>query len=152
MKKLADTRKFPRCPECGAEVRLMGGKGRTREYLRGVRLPIPDDYAIPTCTKCRETSMSIEVSEPLDRLLAEELRGMLRRYVETIREKHAVTQQEMEDALGVTRSYLSHLLGGRNEPSPTLVKMLRLLADVPGAFENASGRNAPKRNRVAATG
>jgi len=52
----------------------MGGKGRTRQYLRGVHLRIPDDYGIPTCTKCGEESMNIEVSEPLDKMLGESLR------------------------------------------------------------------------------
>lgn len=140
MAKNPTTEKFPRCPECGGEVRLLARKGRTREYLRGVRLPIPDDFGIPTCMKCGEESMNVEVSEPLDKLLGEHLCSKLRAQVGTLRGRHGVTQQQIEDALGVTRSYLSHLLAGRNEPSPTLVKMLALFVDVPGAFEHAWGR------------
>jgi transcriptional regulator with XRE-family HTH domain len=144
--KPLDPKRFPRCPECGGEVRLLAREGRTREYLRGVSLAVPSDYEIPTCTSCGEELMNVEVSGPLDTLLAEGLKGMLRGYVDAIRMRHTVTQQEIEDALGITRSYLSHVLAGRNEPSPTLVKMLRLLAEVPGAFENAAGRKRVKKN------
>jgi transcriptional regulator with XRE-family HTH domain len=84
--------------------------------------------------------MNVEVSEPLDKMLGVSLRAGLRSQVEKLRKRHGVTQQQIEDALGVTRSYLSHLLAGRNEPSPTLVKMLALFVDVPGAFEHALGR------------
>lgn len=69
----ANDGKFPRCPECGGEVLLLGGKGRTREYLRDVHLPIPDDYEIPTCVRCGEELMNIEVSEPLDKILSQML-------------------------------------------------------------------------------
>lgn len=88
MAKNPTTEKFPRCPECGGEVRLLARKGRTREYLRGVRLPIPDDFGIPTCTKCGEESMNVEVSEPLDKLLGEHLRSKLRAQVDALRARH----------------------------------------------------------------
>lgn len=60
---------FPRCPDCGSEVRLIAKKGRTRELWRGAHLPIPSDFKIPTCTVCGEMMMVPEVSEPLDRIL-----------------------------------------------------------------------------------
>jgi hypothetical protein len=47
----------------------LGGHGRTRQLERGVHLPIPDDFGIPTCTRCGEESMSLDVSEKLDALL-----------------------------------------------------------------------------------
>jgi hypothetical protein len=68
---------FPRCPECGGEVRLLGGTDRWRQVLRGVKVAIPDDYGIPTCTGCGEESMNIEVSEPLDRILLEKIRSVV---------------------------------------------------------------------------
>jgi hypothetical protein len=61
--------KLPRCSECGGPVKLTARIGRTREYRRGVALPIPDDFEIPTCTRCGEEFMIPEVSEPLDALL-----------------------------------------------------------------------------------
>lgn len=142
--------KFPRCPECGGEVQLKARAGRTREYLKGVRLPIPAGFGIPTCTKCGEESMSLDVSEKLDAQLSQVLTERLQKYVETIRRNHSVTQAEIEDALRVTRSYLSHVLSGRKPPSGTLVGMLSLFAEVPGAFEHAIGRPVlAASNRVA---
>jgi len=61
--------KFPRCGECGGQVELQAKSGRTREFVPGVHLPIPDDFEIPTCVKCEETYMSPEVSGPLDSIL-----------------------------------------------------------------------------------
>ena len=61
--------KLPRCSECGGAVKLIARSGRTREYRRGVALPIPDDFEIPTCTRCGEEFMTPEISEPLDLLL-----------------------------------------------------------------------------------
>lgn len=58
-----------RCVECGGDVEMVAKSGRTREMLRGVHVPIPDDFKIPTCTRCGEEFMSLDVSEPLDALL-----------------------------------------------------------------------------------
>jgi transcriptional regulator with XRE-family HTH domain len=127
---------YPRCPECGSEVLLMKKEGRTREYLRGVHLFIPDDYEIPACTACGEESMNIEVSEPLDKILGENLRHILLSYVEKLRER-GFSRLEIGDALGVTRQHFSRVLSGEKEPNSLLVKMLSLFINVPGAFERA---------------
>lgn len=62
-----------RCAECGGGVRLASGEGRMREYLAGVRLPIPDDFLLPTCSACGETYESPEISSRLDALQAKQL-------------------------------------------------------------------------------
>ena len=49
---------------------MRGGVGRTREFRRGVHLPVPDAFELPTCESCGEILMAPEVSEPLDALLA----------------------------------------------------------------------------------
>jgi hypothetical protein len=61
--------KLPRCSECGGAVKLTAKPGRTREYRRGVVLPIPDDFETPICISCGEEFMIPEVSEELDALL-----------------------------------------------------------------------------------
>jgi transcriptional regulator with XRE-family HTH domain len=138
--------KLPRCPECGGTVQLSVGTGRTREYRRNVKLAVPDDFRIPTCTRCGEEVMIPEVSEELDKLLegvflAQQAR-QLRSCVQVLRERHGVTQQQIEDACCVTRSYLSHLLGKRREASPTLMRLLESFALSPDLFEHAL-ENAP---------
>jgi hypothetical protein len=62
---------FPRCSECGGEVRLAIGIGRRREFRQGIVLLIPDDFEIPTCSGCGEQFMIEEISGPLDRILQE---------------------------------------------------------------------------------
>lgn len=62
---------FASCSECGGEVKLLTGTKRTREYRFGVSLPIPDDFEIPTCIKCKEEYMVPEISEPLDKILGD---------------------------------------------------------------------------------
>lgn len=55
-----------RCSECGSEIRLVTGPGRTRELTRGVPLQIPSDFPTPVCSGCGEEYMIPEVSDPLD--------------------------------------------------------------------------------------
>lgn len=61
--------KFARCVECGGEVKLLAQAGRTREFRRGMELPIPAAFEIPTCSKCGEEYMVPEISDELDRIL-----------------------------------------------------------------------------------
>lgn len=61
--------KFPRCPECGGEVKLLAKEGRTREYIKGIHLSVPADFEIPTCVKCGEESMVPEIAQKLDWIL-----------------------------------------------------------------------------------
>jgi len=56
-----------------------------------------------------------------------------------LRKTHGVTQRQIEAALGVTPSYLSHVLGGRRTPSRMFETLLFLFVEVPGAFERARG-------------
>ena len=62
---------FPRCPDCGGRVQLAAGPGRTREFLRGLHLPVPDDFEIPACIACGQEAMIPEISEKLDSILGE---------------------------------------------------------------------------------
>lgn len=119
---------FGRCADCGGTIKLQTGPGRTREYLRGVWLAVPDDFGTPVCSDCKEEYMAPEVSERLDALLRESLTVRINQCVKIIQTRDGVTQQQIEDALGVTRSYLSHLRAGRKEPSGPLVKLLELCA------------------------
>ena len=133
--------KLPRCAECGGTVVFLAKPGRTREYRRGVALPIPDAFEIPTCSKCGEEYMIPEVSEELDEILHQEFLARqqheLQVCMRALRLRHGVTQQRIEDACGVTRTYLSHLLRGRNEASETLMRLIKIFVVVPEAFEYA---------------
>lgn len=56
---------FP-CVHCHCPVTLQTGTGRTREYLYGMRLPIPDDTPIRTCTGCGDVYLNEEDDQRLD--------------------------------------------------------------------------------------
>lgn len=48
-----------------------------------------------------------------------------------LREKHAMTQQELADKAGVARSTISMIEQGENQPSVKLAKKLGEILDVP---------------------
>jgi len=85
------------CGNCGWDVRLRTGKGRTREYRKGLFLSIPDDFEIPTCSHCGDTYMSPDISTPLDAILAEQFRQIVKQELENggldSKESHSVPKE-----------------------------------------------------------
>ena len=61
--------KFPRCCECGSEVKMFPGKERTYGLYTKLEVYIPDDYLLPTCVKCGEWFSTVDSSEGLQVLL-----------------------------------------------------------------------------------
>jgi YgiT-type zinc finger domain-containing protein len=92
------------CMECGGDVRLSPGVGRTRELERGVHLLIPDEYLIPTCSRCGEEYFSPEITEPLDAYL----KTLTYDPIERAREKQASRDEDQRrlDAGEITREEL----------------------------------------------
>jgi transcriptional regulator with XRE-family HTH domain len=125
-----------RCGDCGSQIVLKIGPGRVREYLRGVWLAVPNDFGTPACVHCGAEYMVPEISEPLDDLLGKQLTARVSQCAALIQARDNVTQQQIEDALGITRSYLSHLRAGRKEPSATLVKLLEVCALFSECFQH----------------
>lgn len=66
-----------RCTWCPGLVTPQKGSGRTRLYKPGLRLPVPDDYEMPTCSGCGETYVSLAESKRLDELQLEMFRRAL---------------------------------------------------------------------------
>lgn len=127
------------CAECGKRVVPKTGPGRTREYVRGCRLPIPDDFPIPTCTGCGETYMTAEISAKLDALLREKYLLLqsdhYRRLVSILVRRHGVTQKDIIRTCQVTPSYLSHVLAGKKQASTTLTRLLEAFVACPSEFK-----------------
>lgn len=128
-----------RCGVCGGRVKLVAKRGRTREYRRGVDLPVPADFQIPTCDACGEEYLTVAMSEALDARQAPEYAAWqaahCKRVFARIRERHRATLREVEDACGVTRTYLSHVLSGTKEASATLLALLEAFSLAPHEFE-----------------
>jgi hypothetical protein len=129
---------YPRCFECGGRIELSQRSGRSREITKGVRVPIPDDFPIPTCESCGDEVWSTELSEALDGLLNKQLGDKIRGYISILSERHDVTQSQIASACRVGHTYLSSVAGGHKTPSGMLLEFLQILVDVDGAFEHAS--------------
>jgi transcriptional regulator with XRE-family HTH domain len=85
--------------------------------------------------------MSAAISARLDALLHEQFltrqAGQLRTCIHILKLRHSVTQQQIEDACGVTRSYLSHLVSGKREASEPLMRLIEVFTLSVDAFEQA---------------
>lgn len=120
------------CSRCGAQgsVRLRKRPGRSVPYRTLPALPVPQEVAIPTCSRCRAEYLDAQTQEILaplrSRLYAAELR---RRIKEAIATLGTVTSQHyVETLLGLSQGYLSRLKAGAGTPSPALVLQLQQLA------------------------
>jgi len=80
-----------RCDLCGGELRP--GK-TTLEIWRGEELLIIKDVSADVCQQCGEAYISAEISEKLDRFLAEHQRYRPERYI-------AVPQYSAAQAVGI---------------------------------------------------
>lgn len=58
-----------RCAHCGGEVVESGGENRTYSFRRGMALPIPADFKIPTCGACGEQYFTVALAERLEEIL-----------------------------------------------------------------------------------
>lgn len=116
------------CTQCGGSVRAKVGLGRTYEHRPGITLPIPSDFATPTCTECGETHLNDSDAERLEQRLQEAYSMYCRALIDAARERANVTLRELERAAGVTPTYLSHVTSGRKQPSLTLVRLLQAFA------------------------
>lgn len=126
-----------RCDNCGYDMKLKAEAGRTRQIVRGYYAPIPDFFPIPTCMNCGDTCMIPEISDPLDSLLLVALRENLNKQVEDICTKHNVTIADVEAACRFSKKQLELVLSGSDEIDGTLVELLSIFTNVPGAFEHA---------------
>jgi hypothetical protein len=96
-------------------------------------LAIPDDFPIPTCSRCRTEVLDAETRAALAPILGEEyrraLRRRVRRAIDTLSQH--ISQRRLELLLGLSQGYLSRLRSGAGNPSPELVSHLALIAKDP---------------------
>lgn len=120
------------CSRCGAQgsVRLRKCPGRSIPYRTLPALPLPEDVAIPTCSRCRAEHLDARTQQALAPLLAQLYATELRRRIhKAVAELGRVTsQRRIEALLGLSQGYLSRLKAGAGTPSPALVLQLQQLA------------------------
>lgn len=141
------TRPF-QCPECGGHVAPRPAKGLTWALRPGHPLQVPSSVKVPTCDGCGESYLGPEDGKALTRAVRKqaltEQASEVRHHVEVLQRRHAVTVRQIEAALAVTPSYLSHLMAGRKLASETLLRLLAVFAKHPATF--------PRPERLAADG
>ncbi len=145
------------CEACEeGTVRRWAHAGRTYEYRRGLELPIPEDLALEECDRCGELYLDEAEADALREAMrkpylewqASEARALVDRITHAI---PGITQRQLERALGVTATYLSHVLKGRKEASQTLMTLLEEFAlhprDVVRKLELKPWRSVPSAKR-----
>ncbi|XXT17495.1 hypothetical protein WME94_45430 [Sorangium sp. So ce429] len=134
------------CLECGGNVRPLAKSGRTRVFARGVVLPIPEDFAVPTCDTCDEIYINKELGEKLDAVLQGECLRLQGEHYNTLiasitAHDENIKHHDIARACGVTPAFLSNALAGRKQASPTLTRLLEAFAVCPSElFRNLAGR------------
>lgn len=122
------------CVRCGGRVRPVKRPGRTTRYQAVAALPIPSDFPIPTCIKCRAEYFDSALSGLLARVLQPLYQDVLQAAASELIERicAATPQRRLELILGLSQGYLSKLKARAGRPSSALVALLFLL-DRPGA-------------------
>jgi len=123
-----------KCPNCDGTVRMTKRSGRTRRFRNIDALPVPDDLAIPECDQCGETFMDAAVAARIDKAMHEiyqqDLKARAQAAIAAIIER-GVTQQRVEQALGLSQGYLSKVRHGTTNVTPLLVSQLWRLSKSP---------------------
>jgi NMD protein affecting ribosome stability and mRNA decay len=123
-----------RCAQCGkGTVHPVASAGR-REWYKTMEVEVPADFSIPTCDHCGEEWLSVRQSQALDGVLETAYTAELVQLASQQLAKlaaAAIEQKRVEQLLGLSQGYLSHVKAGRHAPSPMLVTELVLLAKAP---------------------
>ncbi len=122
------------CPSCERGfLEDRGGSGRFFP-LRGFgELELPADVLLPTCNFCHQfipgPSDAQRFDEGMQRAYQARLAEMIGQAVSTLTDQ-AITQQDLELRLGLSRGYISKLKGGKDS-SRVMAALLGLLAADP---------------------
>lgn len=128
----SDRRRAGSCPICKVEgsVRPRKRPGRSIPYRTIPALPLPDDVAIPTCTRCKSEFLDEPTRKALapllNRLFVAELRRRIHEAITVL--SQVTSQRRLELLLGLSQGYLSRLKAGAGDPSAALVLQLQQLA------------------------
>jgi transcriptional regulator with XRE-family HTH domain len=124
---------LPFCTEChSGNLTSKAVPGRTFLYRKGVELQLPDTFEVPTCDKCGAEIYSEELHRAAEAEVRPEFVKQQRHHIglllDTIKTEQRCTLRQIEDACGVTPTYLSHVASGRKEASDLLIGQLEAFA------------------------
>jgi putative zinc finger/helix-turn-helix YgiT family protein len=118
--------------------------------------PVADDNPITVpgvwverCDHCGEIVFPGETTRFIESVVAEQTEQLTSRELERIREDLGVaTQDEMSEVLGLGLKTFHKWESGRQFPTRSMSYYIRVLADVPGAFDFLRRRAWRAKNRV----
>lgn len=122
------------CGECGhREVEPRSAQGLRFPFRRMTSVPIEENLEIPTCGHCGAEWFDRDLAERLDAAIVAAGERVLSRLGREAIEAllPCITQQRLEQLLGLSPGYLSKVKRGKETPSPALVAGLALLASRP---------------------
>jgi len=104
---------------------------------------------VERCDRCGEIVFPGETTRFIESVVAEETEQLTPRELECIREELGVdTQDEMSGILGLGVKTFHKWESGRQFPTRSMSYYIRILAEVPGAFEFLRCRGWRAKNRV----
>ena len=124
-----------RCPCCTHLALVPRARpGRVVRYKNTI-LTLPEDYPVPTCTRCCHESLNLETLPPA--LLETWYRDTLRERVkiQIARLPPSRSQRAYERLFHLSQGYLCRLAAGDGVPSAPLVSLLTVLTKHPELIE-----------------
>jgi hypothetical protein len=122
------------CSECGGQVKLKYGPGRTAVYRRGCPpLAYPDDFPTMVCEACGEGytgGFEGQDEEQYQVITAVYLNWQVTHFAELLRQIND-SEENVARALGASKREFRHYLLGSGLASFTLTKLFEILARNP---------------------
>lgn len=136
------------CPCCGTGHFALVQTDYTAESPDDNPIAI-DGIWVDRCDQCGETVYPGETTRFIESVVAERTEQLTDRELERIREDLGVaTQDEMSEILGLGLKTYHKWESGRQFPTRSMSYYIRVLAEVPGAFEFLRRRAWRTKNRV----
>lgn len=137
------------CPLCNTGKFQLVQTDYTEEVASDNPIDFHDIW-VDRCDHCGEIVFPGETTRFIESVVAEQTEQLTDRELERIREDLGVaTQDEMSEILGLGLKTYHKWESGRQFPTRSMSYYIRILADVPGAFEYLRRRGWRAKNRVA---
>jgi putative zinc finger/helix-turn-helix YgiT family protein len=137
------------CPLCNTGKFQLVQTGYTEEVASDNPIEFLDIW-VDRCDHCGEIVFPGDTTRFIESVVADQTEQLTDRELERIREDLGVaTQDEMSDILGLGLKTFHKWESGRQFPTRSMSYYIRVLADVPGAFEYLRRRAWRAKNRVA---
>lgn len=137
------------CPCCKQGHFALVQIDHTEQVAEGDPITVPGVW-VERCDHCGEIVFPGETTRFIESVVAEQTEQLTPRELERIREDLGVaTQDEMSEILGLGLKTFHKWESGRQFPTRSMSYYIRVLAEVPGAFDVLRRRAWRAKNRLA---